>query len=588
MAGRTVPGRFSTGTTHPKEYDFSYEEVQQIVDAIGEWVFVKNYEGEYVLSNEKQAAEAYGTTPERMLGTTDIERIDVEVEEEKVRGDDLEVMETGEAITIPQERITGDDGTEYILRTVKQPFETDVTDGPAMIGVATDIGTHVESDKLVDLHRSTQDLIEAGSAAEIGEIAVTTITEVLGLDYCTVWETAETGDRLELVAWSGAVADNAGGVDLSTVTAGPGDAQWERFESGRSTVETKVQEGIDPADLPVEEPLASLVVLPTGEYGLVEVGSFEKDLFTDHLARILASSVETAFGRLERERELRRLAREVDGSVSDVVQSTDEVARMSQDINDQAAEQVETMDSISAEVDRMSANIEEIAATATEVESTSERAAERATEGRTSAEEATEVIDDVTDSAERVVDDVEALQERVAEIDTIVDVINDIAEQTNIRALNASIEAAKADESGDAFEIVADEVKTLAGESKAHAADIEDLVGNVQQDTEETVEGLTAMVELIEQGSTRVDEVTATLVEITDAVDEATAGIADVADATDDQASSAEAVASRVDDATRNADEVAEQTDRIATANEEIADTVSELQTSVSRLAEDR
>jgi hypothetical protein len=466
----------------------------QLIDAVDAWVFAKNRDGEYILSNRQHAKQAHGLTVDELLGITDLESFETDVEEDKIRGDDLEVMDTGEPITVPQERLTGDDGIECVLRTVKLPFETEMTQQDATFGVARDIGGQVDSEKLLALLESNQDLMQASTAQEVGAIAVNTMTTVLDLDYCTVWERSQEADRLELVEWSDAVADHASVTDLGSVTAGHGESQWKRFTHEEGAVETEMAERVEADDLPVDEPLTSLIVLPIGDYGLPEVGSFEQDIFKDNLVKILALNTETAFGRLERERELREITRPVEKTVVDVVGETEDVAETSQDISEQAQRQVESMVSTSDEETTMSATLDEIASTTDKVEETSRRAADLADEGRDSAQATKEVIDDVTTSAERVIDDVESLENHVEETDTIVDVINDIADQTNILALSASIEAAGADESGDAFEIVASEVKELAGESQDNAADIESLIDNVQRNTAETVESLQEMV----------------------------------------------------------------------------------------------
>ena len=91
------------------------------------------------------------------------------------------------------------------------------------------------------------------------------------------------------------------------------------------------------------------------------------------------------------------------------------------------------------------------------------------------------------------------LGESSAEISNVIKVINSIAEQTNLLALNATIEAARAGEAGKGFAVVANEVKELAKETSKATEDIVRRIETIQSDTEEAVNAIGLVSEIITQ-----------------------------------------------------------------------------------------
>nr|WP_137279376.1 methyl-accepting chemotaxis protein [Pseudomonas rhizoryzae] len=228
-------------------------------------------------------------------------------------------------------------------------------------------------------------------------------------------------------------------------------------------------------------------------------------------------------------------------------------------------------------ITEMSATSESVARSAGDTASLTQAANGQAERSRAVVQQASAsvlaLVDQVADATLKV----QAMQSDAQRINDVLGVIGEIAGQTNLLALNAAIEAARAGEQGRGFAVVADEVRALAGRTQQSTAEINEMLGRLQQ-------GVSSAVTAMETTKASCESTAERTREVTQGLDEMSGSVVRISDLSTQIAAAAEqqsvvageinqnmvAVRHIVDDLVTSGQRTAESTAAVQSSNEQL------------------
>ncbi len=144
------------------------EFLRKVIDTVPGFVFVKDWDSRFLLAN-RALADAYGTTPARIIGKSDADFNADADEIEHFKKDDREVISSRLPKLILSEKVTYASGEVRWVTTVKVPIVDESGECTSLLAVATDITELKQSQEAqAKLHER---MLEAQKLESLGVLA---------------------------------------------------------------------------------------------------------------------------------------------------------------------------------------------------------------------------------------------------------------------------------------------------------------------------------------------------------------------------------------------------------------------------------
>ncbi len=277
---------------------------------------------------------------------------------------------------------------------------------------------------------------------------------------------------------------------------------------------------LDAVIAPMQEASQTLAQIARGDLTVQMDGHYKGDY------ALLKNSIESMLGGLK------GMARQTQQSTVSMTSATAQILASSTQMASTTREQASAVNEVTTTVSEIKASAEQVAQRAQSVAEEAVQAARVAQKGAEAANASLAGMDDIRAKVEAIAENILALSEQTQQIGDIIDTVTDIAGQSNILALNAAIEAAQAGEAGKGFRVVADEVRSLAEQSRQASAQVKVILGDIQKATnlavmatEQGTKGVNAGAELVSSTAQTIGELTRAVETAAQAAQQIVAGV---------------------------------------------------------------
>ncbi|MGR3177464.1 MAG: methyl-accepting chemotaxis protein [Candidatus Anammoxibacter sp.] len=195
---------------------------------------------------------------------------------------------------------------------------------------------------------------------------------------------------------------------------------------------------------------------------------------------------------------LRTLTIQVKEGTSVLGSSASQISVSTSQLASSAAETAAAVNETTVTADEVKQTVHVSSQKARAVSNMANKAATVSETGKKATDNIIEEMDRIRKQSGLVAESIVKLSEQTQSIGEIIATVDDIAEQSNLLAVNAAIEAARAGEHGKGFTVVAQEVRSLADQSKRATTQIKNILTDIQKAT-------SSAVMATEQGSKAVE-----------------------------------------------------------------------------------
>ena len=259
----------------------------------------------------------------------------------------------------------------------------------------------------------------------------------------------------------------------------------------------------------------------------------------------------------------------IDGS-GIIASSVAELSASSAQLASSAAENATSISETTTTIEEVRQTAELASTKAEQMASESHRIRETSQQGRESTDETIQGMNKIQTQMSAIAETIIRLSEQSQAIGQIIATVDSLSEQSNVLAVNASIEAAKAGEHGKGFSVVAQEVKSLAEQSKQATTEVRGILNEIQKAT-------STAVMATEQGNKVVEKGTATAAQAGQAIVALSGSLDQSADAATQIAAASQQQRVGMDQITTAMESVSEASQQNATSAKQLEGAVQNL-----------